>query len=75
MRMASMQMSVPEMLSDTLCRNSLVVQTDCCSSCPSGCSQTITEVNMLNVEVLGWRGYTWGCGCKGSDGCTYRQIL
>ncbi len=27
----------PETFSDSLCRNSLVMQTDCCSSCPGGC--------------------------------------
>ena len=54
-----MQMSFPETVSDSLCRNSLVMQTDCCSSCPGGWSQTILEVNMLDVEVLDWCGYTW----------------
>ncbi len=49
-----MQMSFPETVSYSLCRNSLVMQTDCCSSCPGGCSQTILEVKMLDVEVLGW---------------------
>ncbi len=58
MWMTSMQMSFPEMVS-SLCRNSLVMQTDCCSSCPGGWSQTILEVKMLDVEVLGWCGYTW----------------
>ncbi len=53
-----MQMSFPETVSDSLCRNSLVMQTDCCSSCPGGWSQTILEVKMLDVEVLGWCGYT-----------------
>ncbi len=38
MRMMSMQMSFPEMVSDSLCRNYLVMQTDCCSSCPGGWS-------------------------------------
>ncbi len=52
-----MQMSFPETVSDSLCRNSLVMQTDCCSSCPGGLSQTILEVKMLDVEVLGWCGY------------------
>ena len=52
-------MRFPETVSDSLCRNSLVLQTDCCSSCPGGWSQTILEVNMLDVEVLGWCGYTW----------------
>ncbi len=54
-----MQMSFLETVSDSLCRNSLVMQTDCCRSCPGGWSQTILEVKMLDVEVLGWCGYTW----------------
>ncbi len=69
-----MQMSFPEMVSDSLCRNSLVMQTDCCSSCPGGWAQTILEVKMLDVEVLGWCGYTWsavvrpvGCTAKFSE--------
>ena len=41
-RMTSMQMSFPEMVSDSLCRNSLVMQTNCCISCPGGWSQTIS---------------------------------
>ncbi len=52
-----MQMRFPETVSDSLCRNSLVMQTDCCSSCPGGWSQTILEVKMLHMEVLGWCGY------------------
>ncbi len=54
-----MQMSFPEMISDNLCRNYLVMQTDCCSSCPGGWSQMILEVKILDVVVLGWCGYTW----------------
>ncbi len=72
MRMTSMQMSFPEMVSDRLCRNSLVMQTDCCSSCPGGWSQTILEVKMLDVEVLGWCGYTWSAVVRG---WMYCQIL
>ncbi len=60
----SMQMSFPETVYDSLCRNSLVIQNDCCSSCPDGWSQTILDVKMLDVEVLGWCGNTclqlWG---------------
>ncbi len=69
-----MQMSFSEMVSDSLCRNSLVMQTDCCSSCLGGWSQTILEVKMLDVEVLGWCGYMWsavvrlvGCTAKFSE--------
>ncbi len=61
-------------VSDSLCRNYLVMQADCCSSCPGGWSQTILEVKMLDVEVLGWCGYTWsavvrlvGCTAKFSE--------
>ncbi len=56
-----MQMSFPEMVYDSLCRNNFM-QTDCCSSCPGDWSQTILEVMMLDVEVLGWCGYTWSGG-------------
>ncbi len=59
MRTTSMQLSFPQTVSDSLCRNSLVMQTDCCSSCPGVWSQTILEVKMLDVEVLGWYVYTW----------------
>ena len=57
--MTSMQMSFPETVSNSLCRNYLVAQTDCCSSCLGGWPQMILEVNMLDVEVLGWCGYSW----------------
>ncbi len=77
-----MQMSLPEMVSDSLCRNSLVMQTDCCSSCPGGWSQTILEVKMLDVEVLGWCGYTWsavvrpvGCIAKFSENSLWRRLM
>lgn len=50
-------MSFPETVSDSLCSNSLGVQTNCCSSW----SCLIFEVKML--EVVGWCGYTWSAGC------------
>ncbi len=65
----SVQMSFPETVSDSLCRNSLVMQTDCYSSCPGGWCQTILEVKMLDVEVLGWCGYMWSAVVR-SVGCT-----
>ncbi len=74
MRTTSMQMSFPETVSDSLCRNYLAMLTDCCSSCPGGLSQTILEVKMLDVEVLGWCDYRWsvvvrpvGCIAKFSE--------
>ncbi len=60
---------LPETVYDSLCRNSLVIQNDCCSSCPGGWSQTILDVRMLYVEVLGWCGYTWSAVVR-SVGCT-----
>ncbi len=48
-----MQMSFPEMVSDSFFRNSLVMQTDCCSSCPGG----------LLSDDLG--GEDAGCGGPG----------
>ncbi|XP_054648419.1 uncharacterized protein LOC129190083 isoform X1 [Dunckerocampus dactyliophorus] len=74
MRTTGIQMSCPKTVSDSLCRNYFVMQTDCLSSCPSGWSQTMLEVNMLDVEVQGWCGYTWsvlvrlvGCTAKFSE--------
>nr|XP_054606326.1 uncharacterized protein LOC129166834 [Nothobranchius furzeri] len=58
MRTTSMQLSFPETVSGSLCRNCLVMQTNCFSGCLSGWSQTILEVNLLDVEILGWCGYT-----------------
>ncbi len=69
-----MQMSFPEMVSDSLFKNYLVMQTDCCSSCPGGWSQRILEVKMLDVEVLGWCGYTWSAVVR-PVGSMYCQIL
>ncbi len=74
MRTTSMQMSFPETVSDSLCRNSLVMLNNCCSRCPGGWSQTVLEVKMLDEAVLGWCGYTWsvivrpvGCTSKFSE--------
>lgn len=36
-----------------LCRNSLVMQTKCCSSCLGVWSQAIMEVNVLDLEIMG----------------------
>ncbi len=68
-----MQMSFPEMVSGSLCRNSWVMQTGCCSSCPGG----------LFLDDLG--GEDAGCGGPGLvwlhtvNGCEagwmYYQIL
>jgi hypothetical protein len=43
----------------SMCRNPSVVQTQSFISCPGGWSQTIPQVKEPDVEVLGWRGYTW----------------
>ena len=58
-RTTSTQMSFSEMVSDSLCRNSSVVQTHSFTNCPGGWSQTILQVKKPDVEVLGWCGYTW----------------
>jgi hypothetical protein len=52
-RTTSTQMSFPEMISDILCRISLVVQTHSFISCPGG-GLAIPQVKQLDVEVLGW---------------------
>ncbi len=59
MRTTSMQMSFPEMVSDSLCRNYLVMQTNCCSSCPGGWSQTILEVKMLDGHFIDGMWRSW----------------
>ena len=46
-------------VSDSLFRNSLVVETHSFISCPGGWSQTIPQVKKPDVEVLGWRGHKW----------------
>jgi hypothetical protein len=48
--MTSKQMSFPETVSDSSCRNSSVVQTHSFISC---------LVKKPDVEILGWHGDTW----------------
>jgi hypothetical protein len=55
----SSQMSFPETVSDSLCRNSMVVQIRSFISSPGGSSQSISQVRKPDVEVLGWCNYTW----------------
>jgi hypothetical protein len=57
-RMTSPQMSFPEMVSDSWCRKSSVVQTHSFINCLGGWCQTISQGKKPGVEVLGWRGYT-----------------
>jgi hypothetical protein len=57
LRMTSMQMSFPETVSDSLCRNPSVVQTHSFISCLGGWSQTFPQVKKLDVEVLDGHGY------------------
>ncbi len=70
----SMQMSFPEMVSDSLCRNSLVMQTDCCSSCPGDWSlghDLGGEDAGCGVPGLVWLHVV--CSCEA--GWMYCQIL
>ena len=53
------QMSFPEMVSDRLCRISLIGFAHSFISCPGGSSQTILQVKKPYLEVMGWHGYTW----------------
>lgn len=46
------------------CWNSLVMQAHSSSSCPGGWSQMIAEVNVLDLEVLGWCGYVWSASVR-----------
>jgi hypothetical protein len=50
-----MQVSFTGTVSDS----SSVVQTPSFISCLGGWSQTIPQVKKPDLEVLGWRGYTW----------------
>ncbi len=68
-----MQMRFPETVSDNLCRNYLFMQTDCCSSCPVGWSQT----DLGGEDAgCGGPGLVWlhvVCSCEA--GLMYCQIL
>jgi hypothetical protein len=52
-----MQMTFSEMVSDNLCRNTSVVQTNRFISFLGDSSQAILKVKKRDVEVLGWCGY------------------
>jgi hypothetical protein len=56
-RTRSTQMSFPETVSGSFCRNASVEQTHTFISC-GGWSETIPQVKNPDVDVLGWRGYT-----------------
>jgi hypothetical protein len=49
-------MAFPETVSDSLCRNYLIMQTHSFISCPGGWSQMIPQVKKPDMEFLGWRG-------------------
>ena len=59
-RTTSTQISFPATDSDSLCRNSLDVQNLSFISW----AQMIPQVKKPDVEVLGWRGYTWSTVMK-----------
>ncbi len=65
MRTTSKQMSFPETVSDSLCRNSLVMQTDCCHSCPRLFSDDLEgEDAGCGGPWLVWLHLV--CGCEAS---------
>ncbi|KAJ8395385.1 hypothetical protein AAFF_G00033700 [Aldrovandia affinis] len=49
-RTSSVQMSFPETVSDSLCRNSSIVQTNCFISCPCGWSHMILQLKKQDVD-------------------------
>ncbi len=65
-----MQMSFPETVYDSVCRNYLVMQTDCCSSCLGGWSQMI----LLEVKDArmwrSWAGLSYTSAVLRPVGCT-----
>lgn len=56
--MTSMQMSFLEMFSYSWHRNDSIVRNNCCIICLVGWSRTILHTNTLDVEIVGWCGYT-----------------
>ena len=68
-RTTSTQMSFPETVSDSMCRNYSVVQTHSFISSPGGWSQTILKGKKPDLEVLGWSGCTCSVVVR-PDGCT-----
>ena len=54
-----MQMSFREMVPDSLCRNSSVVQTHSFISCLGAGLRRSWQASKLDVEVLGWSDYMW----------------
>ena len=64
----STQMSFPETVSESLCRNSFV-QIHSFITCPGGWSQMIPQVKKPDAEVLGCHGYTWSAVVR-LAGCT-----
>ncbi len=65
-----MQMSFPEMVSDSVCRNYLVMQTDCCSRWP------ISDDLAGEDAGCGGPGLVWlHVVCGGEAGWMYCQIL
>ncbi len=67
-----MQMSFPETVSDSLCRNCYANRL--LQQLSGWLVSEVLEVKMLDVEVLGWCGYTWsevvrpvGCTAKLSE--------
>ncbi len=71
--LTSMQMSFPETVSDSLRRNYLVMQqTDVAAAVRVSGLRRFWRWRCLDVEVLGWCGYTWSAVV--STGCTHIHV-